>query len=790
MIIILLCISTVTATSFTATTNKNTASICPSNTLIQTFTIQNTGTQKQEYTFSESGSASSFSTIVPVGYILNPQESKTIYIYITPPKTTLPGTYDLNIIINNKQSTKELTFLTTINDCYKTSITSTTKTICVKDNVNLDFTITNNGNYDQTYTLKASSPLPSTISENQIYIPSKQSKTVSIFTQPEKKGEYEIVLQASSKDSTSSSSSFIIAEPCFDYNLLTEKNFIKLCDHTTSTIPITINNIGKENIFDLQLKGESWAKLQTTSLNIQSKQQKQTELILSPDYGTQGSFNFIITANNKEIKQQQEITANVKDCHQAELKISKNQDRICRSLSNNYNIVLKNTGEFSEQYKITSNIQWANLDKDFITLSTNQETTINLNIHPGNNIQIQQHIITIKAESVDSKITKETSINLDLISEEDCYKPYIKAERTDVNLNPDTTATIPITIENKGSETATYNLEISGTASSFTQLNPSTITVSPKKSEVIYLYIAPSSTIKDGNYILTTTARLKDSGILNSEEININIGKQFDVPIIEKEKLNLDKYSDFFKKYFLIIIILVVLILLVVLGFKSGLFAGLFESEGKKEEKPIEKKETIKEKPIKKDEKPKEEYITDYFKIIKYAVSLILIIVAIFFLIKYFSFILPYKWYILFAIIILGVILLVIKLGSIKPVIDFFEEEEPVSKKEIKKEERSIKKEKSSFLYWIIGAIVLIILIFIAWKINLFLYIFNYKLYILGAIIIIAIIILVIRYWQGITSFFEEEEGEKKEVKQKEVEEDKEKPVKKEETKKEREDYY
>ena len=82
LLIILLYISTVTATTFDVTTDINTGSICPSNTVLYTFTIQNTGTSKQEYTFSESGSASPWSTIVPVGYILQPQESKLIYVYI------------------------------------------------------------------------------------------------------------------------------------------------------------------------------------------------------------------------------------------------------------------------------------------------------------------------------------------------------------------------------------------------------------------------------------------------------------------------------------------------------------------------------------------------------------------------------------------------------------------------------------------------------------------------------------------------------------------------------------
>ena len=786
LLIILLYISTVTATTFDVTTDINTGSICPSNTVLYTFTIQNTGTSKQEYTFSESGSASPWSTIVPVGYILQPQESKLIYVYITPPKTTLPGVYNLNILINNQYSTKTVNFETIVNDCYKTSIISTTKTSCINDDVNLDFSITNNGDYDQTYSLKASSPLPSSISQDSVYIPSKTSKTVSIFTKPERKGEYEVVLSAKSQDSTASSTAVLIVESCFDYNLLLEKNFIETCDHTTIIIPITIENIGNENVFSLELQGPTWSKLETSSLSIPKNSNKQTNIIISPDYGIEGSFTFTITADNKETKKQQQLTLNVIDCHQAELKISKNQDKICRSLSNNYDIILRNTGEFTEQYKLSlEGVSWADLDKDLLTLNKQEEASINLNVYPGKDTETKDYQINIKAESIESQIQTQDTINLQIISEIDCYKPLIQIERPEVNLNPDSTATIPITIENKGSEIATYNLEISGTATSFTQLNPSTITIQPQKAEFVYLYIAPSSTIKDGSYTLTVSARLKDSGILNSDEVNINIGKQFKVPIVEKDKLKLDKVTNFLKKYFLPIIIIIVLILLSILGFKSGLFSSLFsEDKETKKEKPI-KKET----PIKKEEKIKEEYITDYWKIIRYIIILILIIAAIILIIKYFSFISPYRWYILVGIIILVVFLLILKIKSIKPVIDFFEEEpvkkeaKPVKKEiPIKKEEKikgKTNKEKMNILWWILGIIILIGLVFIVWKFNIFVYMVDYKFYILGAFVVLTIIILVLRYWQGLINFFEEEEDDKKEV-----------IKKREEGKKERDEYY
>ena len=71
----------------------------------------------------------------------------------------------------------------------------------------------------------------------------------------------------------------------------------------------------------------------------------------------------------------------------------------------------------------------------------------------------------------------------------------------------DSTTTSALTITNNGVEKADYELSITGTASSFVQLNPSIITIEPKKSEIIQLYIAPTVRVVKGEYKIKLTIK-------------------------------------------------------------------------------------------------------------------------------------------------------------------------------------------------------------------------------------------------------------------------------------------
>jgi len=122
----------------------------------------------------------------------------------------------------------------------------------------------------------------------------------------------------------------------------------------------------------------------------------------------------------------------------------------------------------------------------------------------------------------------------------------LSLEEKSLNIYYDASATIPIIVENKGADVATYSLSVSGTASNFVYLNPSTIDVEQGKSEIVYLYVAPSNKVSNGDYEASIAVRLDDSTILASDDIKITVtDSPEDIPEYSPEDEN---SKSFFEK--------------------------------------------------------------------------------------------------------------------------------------------------------------------------------------------------------------------------------------------------
>ena len=96
------------AEDFTLTTAVDSSTLCPSATGLFTFQVKNAGTTESKYTVNLAGSASNFATIVPTGFSLIPDKTKTVYIYATPKSTSKQGAYDLKISVSTDSLAKSL----------------------------------------------------------------------------------------------------------------------------------------------------------------------------------------------------------------------------------------------------------------------------------------------------------------------------------------------------------------------------------------------------------------------------------------------------------------------------------------------------------------------------------------------------------------------------------------------------------------------------------------------------------------------------------------------------------
>ncbi len=537
----------VSAQSFTFTPKTSTELVCPGTTGLFTDNIKNIGTTELILTISTSGSASPWSTSFPMGIVLLPGQEKTIYTYISPRTTTRIGTYNIEVIANANGEVQKLSHNVNIQQCYQYSINVLDeKNVCPTDVEKYDVLITNNGMFSQTYSLKVDGQAASWIklSEDIINLQAGESKTIFAYiTVPSNalgENRFTVIAQPQTSPNVQSATALIHVDPCFDYDLAAVKNYVSFCEHTAEKIPIQIKNKGTlTNNYDLLIDGPVWANLDKTRLELLPNQAETVNLVLTPGFSVEGDFNLIFTSisDKGNIEKIMNFVANVRKCNNVLLDIIQDSDKICNSLTNNYNVVIKNPGEVDKQFELSvAGAAWSSLDKNLVALKAGQETAVNLIINPGFDTLANTYNINVNALALDeSKVSSSDSIAITTVTREECYQPKINPKQNQISLGYDSSATIPVIIENTGTLTATYDLEITGTASSFTEINPSVITVNPGKSEIVFMYIAPTVQTSNNLYEASISARLSDSTILATETISIEVTEsKFEEGIIEE----------------------------------------------------------------------------------------------------------------------------------------------------------------------------------------------------------------------------------------------------------------
>jgi uncharacterized membrane protein len=517
---------------------SNSGAICPGTTNLITDVVNNNGNNELQFTITNSGSSSGFTTTTPPGFILAPGQSKTIYTYISPRTTTEVGKYTLNLNVQAGSNSEIISHSIDIKDCRSFSLVAkdSASSVCPADIQKYEFLLSNTGENTETFDLRTEGQIApwATISETTITLARQESKSIFVYvnTPSDALGNYDFSLIATSRSNKKVQTAEVSlnVNSCFDYTLTTKKDSVSMCEKSQEIIPVQITNKGTvDNNYNLALDGPEWASLENNQVQVGKGESKSVNIILNPDYGVSGDFkvSFQSTTDKGKIESSNEFNINVKTCHGVDVQIEKNQDKICNSLSNTYNVLVKNTGEFQKDFKLDLiGPVWTTLSSDRISLNPEEERKLTLTINPGFDIGSGDYDITVRATGLDSsKVSSEAKLTITTISKEECYKPVIGIKDKELEVYYDSSATIPIVIENKGNEKATYDIGVSGTASSFVHLNPAVVTVEPNQAEIIYLYAAPNSETPNGDYSATVSVRLKDSTILASDVINLKVSQ-------------------------------------------------------------------------------------------------------------------------------------------------------------------------------------------------------------------------------------------------------------------------
>jgi len=558
----LFCITEVSA--FTIVSNVTTNTVCPSSTIVIEDVV--TASSAGAFTVTIEGTAATFTTTVPTGFWLEGGQSQSIYSYITPSSQVVPGNYKLKITVEKSNGNfKTVEHNIIVENCHNTALSVEPETlqICACEENTLMLHINNKGNYLENYLLSVEGPASDWInlSSDSITLASCTEDDVEayVMTPCNVAGNYEVnfVAEADNPYSKTNVKANIEVVSCYDYTLSSEKIYYNMCEAQELEIPIKIKNLGtRDNIYRINLDGPSWTTLDQKTLNIAEGEEKTFNLIAKPPYATEGNFttHIEVLSDYGDVLKKYDVNLDVGKCYDVSVNIEEEKDRMCNALSNTYSVVIRNNGKFDNTFDISlEGPEWATISEKHLTLEVGEEKSIVLDVHPPYNTLSGNYDFTIKAIDPISGAKAEDTISIESISIKDCYQPAISTSDDPMTVARDSTATAIFIVENKGEQPAHYNIEISGTGTSFSQINPSAIDIEPGEAQTIYLYIAPPPETQLQEYKVTVTVRLEDTTILASRTITINVvetkeGEQI-TPEQKQETEEEPEEKSWFKKF-------------------------------------------------------------------------------------------------------------------------------------------------------------------------------------------------------------------------------------------------
>ncbi|MBN2421694.1 hypothetical protein JXB41_00585 [Candidatus Woesearchaeota archaeon] len=389
--------------------------------------IKNTGNIETQFKVV---SDSKYSSIYPNTFFLKPQETKQIIHIINLPSGVSHNFDIVFSVITSNNLKKEFTQGINIEKCPNLAVRAVNTSASITPCTKADFIIKlfNPGQYYEKYYFslkdfkgKANLPL-------NIYLKQNSSELVRFSLEP----DCDVYGQTNPVMVIETGTSKLQAEIPLSLNIERDYNFsislqeqTEACNKIETRIPVTItNHVNLTNKYSLQIKNDfSWVDFDQNDIILEPYEEKIINLIFNPELKQESSYLIPIIAESEygDLTVEKQINVNVINCYDYDFYFENN--KICVD-DNELNLVLQNKGKFNTEFivDLTTSADFISLTKQNITLSPEQSMEIPVKIDGSLTGKY-----ALKANSVvkDKPFSKEASVNLDVISLYDCYKPEI-----------------------------------------------------------------------------------------------------------------------------------------------------------------------------------------------------------------------------------------------------------------------------------------------------------------------------------------------------------------------------
>jgi len=303
------------------------------------------------------------------------------------------------------------------------------------------------------------------------------------------------------------------------------------CEGQWNELPITINNDATvSNGFNIELvNSPSFVSLDNTHLDIESNESKMFGLLVNPEVGDKGNYNFKIKISSDigDNILEKNINLTVNDCYKLSVTISGDENPNICSGKADFTALIKNEGSFTEDVSLFPYYDLegiGNTSKKSITLDSGEEKEINLSLDIPNDFEGTFSVyLSAVLDNMPEKLWKD-SIKITAHNQYSCTKSIILKDKIYARY---TDSQAIIKIKNNGYTDSKYSLFLDGKDK--LKLTEDVISLMPGEVKYLAMDIDPDVQTQDNFYYLKMISDENGEVYEFSFELVLT-----DTPILEK----------------------------------------------------------------------------------------------------------------------------------------------------------------------------------------------------------------------------------------------------------------
>lgn len=493
-------------------------SICKGDAVDYNIEIENLGRLRETFDITVSVP---WAKITKTSVTLNPEERKPITVTVIPPKDLIGvQKIDIEAKSQNSYAKDQKTVELNIYNCYDFSMDVIRSDVyglednkvCVDQTSVYTLIINNTGSKNDTYIISTNVDWVRP-EKDKINVAGYKSKLLNLFVEPKSLGKHDFEIKIKSTnypELTKTLKVSVDSIECRGVSVSISQAERSICQSLLAKYEITVKNTGR--LTDTYNITTDFGSLSKNELTIEPNEVETIELnVDTNEMEPETEKNITITVTDGKITDYVKTKLFAKNCYSAIIELEPETQTACQCDMINYTIIVRNTGEFSDEYSLS--IGNSKISENFL-LKPNESKSFYQEPYYVYYSPNKTYYVPVKLTSKHTSLEKNVTL---IVEPKDvCYNATIEVGNGK-KVKTCESNTIPIKIRNSGRKEDVYFIKM--TAPDWVNINIDKIQLKSGEEKTIYLYLSPPYNAELGRYIVKLNVT------------SYNFGREITIPV-------------------------------------------------------------------------------------------------------------------------------------------------------------------------------------------------------------------------------------------------------------------